>query len=110
VLTTRYNLADVAPERFPPLTEAIPKYVPEAAPAAAPAEQAPAPAAAEAELGADLDIDLPAEVKAVIANKIQVEIRKVETQMEAAYQERESRLLEKLAALESMPTKAGKGK
>lgn len=49
----------------------------------------------------ELDTSLPPEVRAAINHKIQAEVRKMEAQMEAAFQQREARLLGKLAALEN---------
>jgi hypothetical protein len=52
---------------------------------------------------------LPPQLRAVINNKIQAEVRKMQAQMENTFQERETRLLGKLATLESdAPTASGK--
>mmetsp|Transcript_864 Transcript_864/g.2261 ORF Transcript_864/g.2261 Transcript_864/m.2261 type:complete len:263 (+) Transcript_864:44-832(+) len=100
VLKTRSNLAETAPLGFPPLGDAIKHAEPEPAPAAAPAEEAAAPAPA-ADVEPDELESLPPQLRAVITNKIQAEVRKMQAQMEVAFQERETRLLGKLATLKT---------
>lgn len=68
-------------------------------PAAAPAP-APEP---EPDVDDEIDASLPPQLRAVVNNKIQAEVRKMAAQMEAAFQEREARLLGKIASLESRP-------
>jgi len=114
VLTSRSNLAEIPPTSFTPLADAIPAWVPEAAPEEAPPSDADRrEAAAEESPAPELDLpDVPPQLREVIANKIQVEVRKLEAQMEAAHEEREARLHEKLALLESSAAKrpSSKGK
>lgn len=111
VLTSRSNPAETAPPAFLPLAEAVPARVVVPAPAADPAEgvaEAPAAAPEASPAAEDLGLDVPEEMKDVILRKIQVEVAKLQREMDAAHQEREARLLKKIAALEAAPPAKGK--
>jgi hypothetical protein len=81
---------------------------PEVEPAQAPVAEPEEAPAAEVEPVDELEVNLPQHMRVVINNKIQAEVRKMQAQMEAAFQERETRLLEKVATL-TAPRPATKG-
>lgn len=103
VLTTRSNLAETAPTGLPPLADAIRHAVPEPVAVQEPVPQEAAPAGDAGHEADELDLSLPAHMRAVITNKIQAEVRKMQAQMELAFQEREARLQAKIVALETAP-------